>query len=39
MTAEQIKNIYVEYLRRKKTPNHEEIPVEVIVSKKDKQDK
>lgn len=39
MTVEEIKKIYIEYLSRKQSPKVEEIPVEVIVSKKDKQDK
>ncbi len=39
MTVEDIKKIYVEYLRRRETPNCEDVPVEVIVHDQDKQKK
>ncbi len=39
MTIKEIKQVYVEYLRRRETPDCEDIPVEVIVRDQDKQKK
>ena len=39
MTVDEVKKAYIEYLRRRQTPDHEDVPTEVIVCAQDKQDK
>ena len=36
MTVEDIKRAYIEYLRRRQTPDHDEIPSDVIIRTEDK---